>query len=62
MIMTTKNHWMTDWEQSQDDKNDELYSSKRTAPLIQVSPLAKYSLVELLTEVMKRVAETPCTK
>ena len=62
MIMTTKKHWLTVWEQSQDDKNDELYSSKKSEPLIQASPLAKYSLMELLTEVMKRVSETPCTK
>jgi len=62
MIMTTKKHWMTDWEQSQDDKNNELYNSKKSEPLIQVSPLAKYSLMELLTEVMKRVSEKPCTK
>ena len=55
--MTSKNGWMNDWELAQDTKNDTSYSFKRTEPSVQVSPLSKYSLVELTTEVLRRLSE-----
>ena len=48
---------MNDWELAQDTKNDTSYSFKRTEPSIEVSPLSKYSLVELTTEVLRRLSE-----
>jgi hypothetical protein len=55
--MTSKNGWMNDWKQSQDEKDDQIYNFKRTEPLIPTNPLLKFTLTELLNEVVRRVSE-----
>lgn len=48
---------MNDWEQSQDEKNDRIYNFERTEPIIPANPLLKFTLTELLNEVVRRVSE-----